>query len=203
MNLDTALDIHQGANLLFDQQSVEKAVAELAVTVESHCKDDFPLVLCVMNGGLYLTGQLLRHWEFPLTVDYVHATRYRLATLGKDVLWKAYPQNEIKDRNVIIIDDIFDQGYTLEEIKSYCMKQGAKSITSVFLIRKTHDRKKADIQPDYVGLECGDWYVYGYGMDMNSYFRNLSSIYFVEQKPITNTKTNAKVKPKVEIKGQT
>lgn len=183
MNLEKALTIHQDADVLFDQPSVEVAIADLALTVEEQCKDDFPLVLCVMNGGLYLTGQLLRHWEFPLTVDYVHATRYRLATLGKDVLWKAYPQNEIKDRNVIIVDDIFDQGYTLEEIKTYCMKQGAKSITSVFLIRKSHERKKANIQPDYVGLECGDCYVYGVGMDLNSHFRNLSSIYFVEEKP--------------------
>jgi hypoxanthine phosphoribosyltransferase len=184
MNLEKALTIHQDAELLFDQSSVEVAIADLASSVENQCKDDFPLVLCVMNGGLYLTGQLLRHWEFPLTVDYVHATRYRLATLGKDVLWKAYPQNELKGRNVIIVDDIFDQGYTLEEIKSYCIKQGAKSITSVFLIRKAHGRKKADIQPDYVGLECGDCYVYGVGMDLNSHFRNLSSIYFVEEKPI-------------------
>ena len=183
MNLETALEIHKNADLLFDQQTVELAVEKLATTVANQCNGDFPLVLCVMNGGLYLTGQLLRHWEFPLTVDYVHATRYRLATLGKDVLWKAYPQNEIKDRNVIIIDDIFDQGYTLEEIKSYCVKQGAKSITSVFLIRKSHERKKADIQPDYVGLECGDCYVYGFGMDMNSHFRNLSSIYHIEEKP--------------------
>ena len=192
MNLETALETHQGADLLFDQPSVEQAVEALAMTVANQCKDDFPLVLCVMNGGLYLTGQLLRHWEFPLTVDYVHATRYRLATLGKDVLWKAYPQNEIKDRNVIIIDDIFDQGFTLEEIKSYCTKQGAKSITSVFLIRKTHDRKKADIQPDYVGLECGDCYVYGFGMDLNSHFRNLSSIYYIEEKPTNKTKSETK-----------
>ena len=186
MNLKEALTTHQNAELLFDQSSVEVAIADLASTVAKQCSDDFPIVLCVMNGGLYLTGQLLRHWEFPLTVDYVHATRYRLATLGLDVLWKAYPQNELKDRNIIIVDDIFDQGYTLEEIKSYCIKQGAKSITSVFLIRKTHERKKANIQPDFVGLECGDRYVYGVGMDLNSYFRNLSSIYFVEEKPSLN-----------------
>jgi hypoxanthine phosphoribosyltransferase len=184
MNLDEALTIHQGAELLFDQSSVEIAIVDLALTVANQCKDDFPLVLCVMNGGLYLTGQLLRHWGFPLTVDYVHATRYRLATLGNDVLWKAYPQSELKGRNIIIVDDIFDQGYTLEEIQSYCVKQEAKSITSVFLIRKTHDRKKADIQPNYVGLECADCYVYGVGMDLNGHFRNLSSIYHVDENRI-------------------
>jgi hypoxanthine phosphoribosyltransferase len=183
MQLEKALEIHNSADLLFDSQAVDQGIAELAAKVAKDCEKEFPLVLCVMNGGLYLTGQLLRHWDFPMTVDYVHATRYRLATLGKDVLWKTYPQNEIKGRNVIIVDDIFDQGYTLEEVKSYCLKHGAKKCISVFLIRKTHDRKTANIQPDYVGLECGDCYVYGAGMDLNGYFRNLSSIHFVAGKP--------------------
>jgi hypoxanthine phosphoribosyltransferase len=183
MQLEKALEIHQSADLLFDSQAVDQGIADLAAKVAKDCEKDFPLVLCVMNGGLYLTGQLLRHWDFPMTVDYVHATRYRLATLGKDVLWKAYPQNEIKGRHVIIVDDIFDQGYTLEEVKSYCLKHGAIKCSSVFLIRKSHDRKTANIQPDYVGLECGDCYVYGAGMDLNGYFRNLSSIHFVAGKP--------------------
>lgn len=182
MNADRAQQVHRDAELLFDETSVEQAIADLASRVEAECANDFPLVLCVMNGGLYLTGQLLRHWNFPLTLDYVHATRYRLATLGKDVLWKAYPQNQIKDRNVIIVDDIFDQGYTLEEVKSYCNKHGARKCTSVFLIRKSHARKVADVSPEFVGLECGDCYVYGVGMDLNGHFRNLSSIYALPEK---------------------
>jgi len=100
------------------------------------------------------------------------------------VLWKAYPQNEIKDRNVIIVDDIYDQGYTLEEVKSYCLKHGARKCSSVFLIGKTHERKKADVVPDYIGLECGDCYVYGVGMDLNGHFRNLSSIYALPEKVV-------------------
>ncbi|NNE63243.1 MAG: hypoxanthine-guanine phosphoribosyltransferase [Gammaproteobacteria bacterium] len=184
MQLERALQVHNTANCLFDEESVESAISALAEKVAGGNGDNFPLVLCVMNGGLYLTGQLLRHWHFSLTLDYVHATRYRLATLGKDVLWKAYPQNEIKGRHVLIIDDIFDQGYTLEEVQSYCLKHGALSCKSVFLIRKSHQRKKADIQPDYVGLECGDIYVYGAGMDLNSHFRNLSSIYAIPEKVV-------------------
>ena len=182
MNADRAQQVHQQAELLFDEAAVERAIADLARRAEARFGEDFPLVLCVMNGGLYLTGQLLRHWEFPLTLDYVHATRYRLATLGKDVLWKAYPQNEIRDRNVIIVDDIYDQGYTLEEVKSYCHKHGARSCHSLFLIGKTHERKRADVEPDEVGLECGDCYVYGVGMDLNGHFRNLSSIYALPEK---------------------
>ena len=182
MDSERAQQVHANAEMLFDAAAVEQAIADIASRVEAECADDFPLVLCVMNGGLYLTGQLLRHWEFPLTLDYVHATRYRLTTLGKDVLWKAYPQNDIRDRNVLIIDDIFDQGYTAEEVRTYCQKHGARSCQSVFLVRKVHGREPVAVQPDYHGLECGDCFVYGAGMDLNGHFRNLSAIYSLPEK---------------------
>ena len=182
MELERALQAHEGAELLFEDQAVEQGIEQLASRVAEEFRDKNPLVLCVMNGGLYLTGQLLRHWHFPMTLDYVHATRYRLKTLGRDVLWKAYPQNSLRNRAVIIVDDIFDQGYTLEEVRSYCLNQGAELCKSVFLIRKNRDCKRADVEPDYVGLECGDCYVYGAGMDLNGHFRNLSAIYSLPEK---------------------
>ena len=182
MDFERALQVHESAELLFDAAIVERAVAELAKRIERDHGEDYPLLLCVMNGGMYLTGQLLRLWEFPLTLDYVHATRYRLSTLGKAVLWKAYPQNEIRDRSVIIVDDIFDQGYTLEEVENYCLKHGAKQCSSVFLVQKTHERKIADVAPDYHALECGDCFVYGAGMDLHGHFRNLSAIYSLPER---------------------
>jgi len=177
MNINDALNIHKNSTVLFEQHEIDQGIALLADKVAENVKDQFPLILCVMNGGLYFTGQLMRHWQFPLTLDYVHATRYRLSTLGSDVVWKAYPQNEIKERHVIIIDDIFDQGFTLLDIKNYCLKHGAKSVISCFLIRKSHDRNKAKIEADYAALECGDLYIYGNGMDLKSHFRNLKDIY--------------------------
>jgi len=117
MTLDEALALHQSSNVLFEQKEIDHGIAQMALEASKSIAETYPLVLCVMNGGLYFTGQLMRHWQFPLTLDYVHATRYRLSTLGSDVVWKAYPQNEIKDRHVIIVDDIFDQGYTLQDIK--------------------------------------------------------------------------------------
>lgn len=182
MNIKDALLVHESSRLLFTQEEIDNGIKQMALALSESISDTFPLVLCVMNGGLYITGQLMRHWQFPLTLDYVHATRYRLSTLGPDVVWKAYPQNEIKDRHVVIVDDIFDQGFTLEEIKSYCMKQGAKTVTNCFLIRKSHNRRKADIDADFVALECGDYYIYGNGMDLKSHFRNFKDIYALSDK---------------------
>lgn len=178
--LDTALQNHKNSQCLYDAAQVDAAIDALAQSIEQELEGSFPLVLCVMNGGLYLTGQLLRRWEFPLTVDYVHATRYRLATLGRDVVWKAYPQNELKDRHVLIVDDILDQGYTLDEVQKYCQKQGAASTRSAFLIKKNHQRAQLGLDADFIALECDDHYVYGCGMDYSGHFRNFSSIYALQ-----------------------
>ncbi len=179
MQIPHALDTHDSAKCLFSEAEVDRAISAMAEKLTAQFENDFPLLLCVMNGGLYLTGQLMRYLDFPLTVDYVHATRYRLATLGRDVLWKAYPQNSLKDRHVIIVDDIFDQGYTLEEVRAYCLRQEVRKCSSVFLIHKIHDRKKADIEADFVALECDDVYVYGSGMDLQGHFRNISGIHAI------------------------
>jgi hypoxanthine phosphoribosyltransferase len=180
MEIQQAQQVHQQhATRLYNADAVEHAIGAMAKRIAADYAERFPLVLCVMNGGLFLTGQLMRFWEFPLTVDYVHATRYRLSTLGRDVLWKAYPQNSLKGRSVIIVDDIFDQGYTLEQVSQYCLKQGATECISAFLISKQHQRKRADIAADHSALECEDVYVYGSGMDLHSHFRNLSGIYAI------------------------
>ncbi len=180
MNIEQALELHrQHGEQLFDQAGVDAAIAELAASLQDRYRERFPVLLCVMNGGLYMTAQLMRHWHFPMTVDYVHATRYRLATLGRDVLWKAYPQTPLKDRFVIIVDDIFDQGYTLKEVRTWCLKQGASDCESVFLIRKRHDRSRAAIEADHVALECADRYVYGSGMDLHGHFRNLPGVFAI------------------------
>ena len=180
MDIHQALKIHdEFSQQLFDAKAVDEAVRLMAERVAVDYQNRFPLVLCVMNGGLFLTGQLMRFWDFPLTIDYVHATRYKLSTLGRDVLWKAYPQNSLRDRSVIIVDDIFDQGYTLQEVKQYCLKQGAKECISTFLIRKHHQRKRAAIEADHVALDCEDVYVYGSGMDLHSHFRNCSGVYAI------------------------
>jgi hypoxanthine phosphoribosyltransferase len=69
-------------------------------------------------------------------------------------------------------------------VKSYCLKHGARKCSSVFLIRKTHARKRAEIRPDFFGLECDDSFVYGVGMDLNGHFRNLSAIYALPEKVV-------------------
>ena len=76
----------------------------------------------------------------------------------------------------MLIDDIFDEGYTLSMITAEFLRRGAVSVVCVVLLEKNHTRKVDGYRPDFVGLTCEDEYVFGYGMDLEGYWRNLPEI---------------------------
>ncbi|VAW75730.1 Hypoxanthine-guanine phosphoribosyltransferase [hydrothermal vent metagenome] len=172
--------VRDQAECLFDEAQVEKALDNMAANISHQLKDLCPVIMCVMNGGLIVSGKLLTRLDFLLHVDYLHATRYQDEITGTDILWKAEPVTDLKGRVVLIVDDILDEGLTLETIVEYCECRGAKKVMSAVLVDKKHNRKQSSIQADFVGLEAGDHYLFGYGMDYKGYLRNASGIYAVK-----------------------
>ena len=85
----------------------------------------------------------------------------------------------MKDRNILVVDDIFDEGITLLEIDKYCKGKGATKVYSAVLVNKIHDRK-VDYAPDFIGLELEDRYLFGFGMDYKNYLRNINGIHAVK-----------------------
>src|SRR5690606_30067768 len=123
-------------------------------------------------------GKLLTQLDFPLELSYLHATRYRNETSGGELFWKAKPEISFIDRDVLIIDDIYDEGHTLSAIIDFCRHAGARQVHTAVLIDKTHDRKaRPDLKADFVGLPCEDRYIFGYGMDYKGYWRNAAGIF--------------------------
>lgn len=118
---------------------------------------------------------------FPLQVDYMHATRYRMETSGADLDWRVAPEAALTGREVLIIDDILDEGKTLAEIIKYCQKKGAANVYTAVLVDKLHDRKAVKgFKADFSGLEAADRFLFGYGMDYKGYWRNAPGIYAVK-----------------------
>lgn len=174
-----AQQVYDEAECLFDRAQVEAAITRLAAAITQRLAGDNPLVLCVLNGALIPTGQLLTHLEFPLELDYVHATRYRGATAGGELNWLARPRTPLRGRSVLVVDDILDEGATLAAILDDCRRQGARQVLSAVLVEKMHDRKNG-LQADFVGLQVADRYVFGFGMDYKEYLRNAPGIFAVK-----------------------
>jgi len=169
------------ADCLHAEAEVEAAIEAVASRINADLAERNPVVFCVMNGGLIFSGKLLTRLNFPLELSYLHATRYRNETSGGDLFWKAKPEISFIDRDVLIIDDILDEGHTLGAIIDFCRHAGARAVHTAVLVDKDHQRKaRPDLKADYVGLYCSDRYVFGYGMDYKGYWRNAPGIYAVK-----------------------
>jgi len=168
------------ADCIHDAAAVSDALDRMAAAISADLAHANPLVLCVMNGGLMPTGLLLPRLNFPLKVDYLHATRYREETSGSELMWQHMPSEILSGRHVLIVDDILDEGHTLAAIIDYCKAQQPASLRSAVLAQKQHDR---GVRPplEYVGLTVPDRYVFGCGMDYKGYWRNLMGIYAVAE----------------------
>lgn len=181
MNIENANKVLSEADLLVSEADVESAIKRMAQEITSQLKETRPVLLCVMNGGLIFTGQLLTRLLFPLEVDYVHATRYGHKTNGATLQWTVRPQLNLKGRTVLLLDDILDEGVTLAAIADYCRQQGAADIFMAVLVEKLHLRKVSPgMRADFTGIEVGDRFLFGYGLDYKGYWRNAPGIYAVK-----------------------
>lgn len=160
---------------LVSADEVEAALQRMRDAISALLADKDPVVLAVMTGGIVATGLLLPRLDFALRLDYVHATRYRGGTRGGEIEWRYRPAAAVRGEHVLVIDDIFDEGLTMEAIVKACYEDGAESVVSAALVEKKRERD-CDYRPDIVGLEVPDRYVMGFGLDYKSYFRNADRI---------------------------
>ena len=181
MTPEKLAQVQSRARCLHTETEVEAALDAMAVSISRQLSTTNPLLLCVMQGGLIVTGKLATRLAFPLQLDYLHATRYRERTSGGDLHWRQYPAQSLQGRTVLVIDDILDEGKTLEAIVNYCKEQGSREVYSAVLVNKIHQRRQSTIKADFIGLEIEDFYLFGYGMDYKGYLRNAAGIFAIAE----------------------
>lgn len=153
------------------------AVRCLAEEIETRCDEgDEWLVVCVMHGAMMFAAALLQELPMKLRQDFIRVSRYRDQTEGGTLKWKVPLHSDPAGCNILLIDDIFDEGDTLAAVAEDLRRRGAARILSVVLVEKQHNRKVIGFRPDLVGLTCGDRFVFGFGMDVGGYWRNLPEI---------------------------
>ena len=178
VTLEEIVQVRDTADLLVDQLAIDQAINALAKAVRHDYADRNPLLLLALKGGCHLGVKLMEQLDFPLQMDVLQMTRYRDGLSGGSLQILAEPATSLAGRQVIIIDDILDQGITLRSMTDYCVNQQAAAVRSVVLVDKQCQRS-IDIQADYVGLEAPDRYLFGCGMDYKGYWRNLPALYAV------------------------
>lgn len=180
MTNQRAREILQQAEMMYTPEQVQTALHEVAKKINARFADSHPLVLSVMGGAVVFSGQLLPLLDFPLDFDYVHVSRYGDARHGGAMRWKVEPHENVRGRIVLVLDDILDEGHTMEALRQRVMKLGASKFYCAVFADKQIARKKP-IHPDFTGIELPDRFVFGYGMDIEGAWRNLPAIYAVKE----------------------
>jgi hypoxanthine phosphoribosyltransferase len=175
-----AMEVLSGADIIHSAETVNAAVSRVAAQITEKLEKLNPLVLCVMNGGVPFAGALMMQLRFPLDFDYIHVTRYGQETSGGALSWRSLPKTPVEGRTVLIVDDILDEGFTLEAIIARLRELGAGAYHIAVAVDKQNGKKKP-LQADFVALTVPDRFVFGFGMDVRGKWRNLPAIYAVKE----------------------
>ena len=156
-----------------DERAIKQRVAELGARIAAdHPAGDLHLI-CVLNGAFIFMADLVRAIDRPLTVDFLSVSSYgsRTESSGEVRLVKDLDQS-LRDRHVVLVEDIVDTGLTMQYLLSYLKGRAPRSVKVATLLSKP-SRRKVEVPIDYVGFVIEDAYVYGYGLDVDHRLRNL------------------------------
>lgn len=171
-----------GADILrtrFSQEEISQRVKALASEIEKDYKKLNPILICVLNGGVFFFTDLARAIPFSLEIDFIQAKSYSgTVSTGRIDLLKDISV-DISDRHVILVEDILDTGFTLQYLVRHIFTRNPASLEIVTLLLK--ERKNIlEFPVKYVGWRIPDEFVVGYGLDFDGKYRNLPDIHVLE-----------------------
>lgn len=157
------------------ETEINEHVTRLACAISQQFSDKNPLFIAVLNGSFMFASDILKQLNFPAQISFVKLASY-LGTKSLGAISELIGVNEpLRDRNIVILEDIVDSGLTMEKLTAYLYSQGAASVVIVTMLFKPKSFK-ANIKIDFIGIEIPDYFVVGYGMDYNGYGRNIREI---------------------------
>ena len=170
--------------ILLNEEQLREGIRRLADNIQSQYQGKPLTIVGVLIGSIVLLADLIRMLEMPIRVELVQARSYRSGTRpGPLVLNTDLLSDGIRDRDVLLVDDIFDTGHTLWELIPQIDELGPSSVRSAVLLQK-EGRCEVRMKPDFVGFTIPDQFVVGYGLDYNDQYRNLPYLAVLEPSEI-------------------
>jgi hypoxanthine phosphoribosyltransferase len=165
---------------LIDGATVQERISALAETVNRHYAGETLFVLVVLKGSVPFSVELMRGLKVPLEVDYIRAKSYAGTESTGKVHFTHLPEDSLRDRHVLIVEDILDTGNTAEAILGFVRGQHPVSAKFITLLDKP-SRRERPVEADFVGFTIEDHFVVGYGLDYNERYRELDAVFTMEQ----------------------
>lgn len=167
-------------SILFTKEEINEKVKELAIEINSFYSENL-FIIGILKGAFMFLADLIRYLDINLKVDFIEVSSYGANTessgninIVKDI------KMDVKGRDILMVEDIVDSGFTIAYLKEEFKKREPKSIKVCSLLDKP-SRRKVNINLDFCGFSIPDAFVVGYGMDVNEHFRNLPFIAIVDK----------------------
>jgi len=171
---------------LITETQLAEGVSQLASEIDEHYRGRPITVVAVLTGSVVLFADLIRRLSMPQRVGVIQASSYRGGTQAGELVIDARMLIDVKDRDVLLVDDIFDTGATIAKLRDELSEMGAASVATAVLLRKTREDQHA-VRPDFVAFEIPDEFVVGYGLDYLDMYRNLPYIAVLQPDEIAAT----------------
>lgn len=166
--------------LLISREEIAAQVKRLGGEISRDYADREILLVGVLKGSFLFFSDLVRHITPPVIVDFVRLASYGSETHSSGLVeFRLDTEVSVQGRDVVIVEDILDSGFTMETLYHRLMLRGPRSLRICTLIDK-RARRQAAVEADYVGIPLQDGFIVGYGLDFDEKYRNLPDIYLVE-----------------------
>ena len=167
---------HQGLDILITEEKIKKRVKELGEMISSDYSGREIVVIGILKGAWIFMADIVREMSMPVSCDFLGVSSYHDSTVSsEEVKLVSDIRVPVGGRDILLIDDIIDTGFSIKFIKEYLQSKGPSSIKLCVLLDKP-SRRKVDITVDYRGFTIPDRFVVGYGLDCGERYRNLPYI---------------------------
>ena len=173
----------ENMDIFISKDSIQKKVKEIANKIDNDYKDEEVIIISILKGAIYFTMDLVKNINNPnIQLDFMKVSSYKNnIESNNEIDFHLDLSIDITNKNIIIVDDILDTGYTMQFLYNHLAKKNPKSIKTCVLLNKP-ERRIININADYVGFDIKNEFVIGYGLDYDEKYRNLPHISYIKRK---------------------
>ena len=165
--------------LFIPEKVILESIQKVSEQIGNDLHDQNPIFVCVLNGAFMFASDLIKHLDFPCEITFIRLKSYQGTASSGSICEVENLIDDIKNRNVVIIEDIIDTGYTMQYLIESISSKQPKSLRIATLLFKPK-ALRVNLKTDYIAMEIPNDFIVGYGLDYDGYGRNLRDIYKIK-----------------------
>ena len=173
-------DLEKKLKIMYTEEQIQNRIKEVAKKIDEDYKGKTVIIISVLKGAIFFTVDLVKKMKTPIILEVMQVSSYQGTQSTGNIIVKKGLDTNIEGKDVLIVEDIIDTGYTLKYLKEYLQSQNPKTLKIAVLADKK-ERRKADVKVDYTCFEIENKYVVGYGFDVDEIGRNIPYIGYLEE----------------------